>query len=347
MKRIVVCCDGTWNSPDKDVNGVPVPTNVVKFATAVRSEDANGAAQMVYYDTGVGTSGSTLKQMFDGATGSGLSRNILEAYDFLARNYVLGDELFLLGFSRGAFTVRSLAGLIRNCGILRPNAINMVRQAYQLYRSSSKSSHPKGTESTLFRRSYSVADIVPIKFIGVWDTVGSLGNPLFLNGIISRRYRFHDTDLSSIVSFAYQALAIDEKRRHFEPALWRQQPHATNQVLEQVWFAGVHSNVGGGYPSTALSDIPLLWMCEKAKACGLALDQIPTRQDVSQRPDETWKGFYRLIPRLYRQIDALVENRGPSNEDVHPTVVAKYQQQTSYRPPNLDDYFSRFPDKVS
>lgn len=285
-------------------------------------------------------------QIYDGATGRGLSRNVLEAYRYLIRNYVPGDELFLLGFSRGAFTVRSLAGLIRNCGILRLNALDIVPQAYELYRSREPGAHPREREATLFRRSYSVLDRVPIKFIGVWDTVGSLGNPLLLNGYLSRRYEFHDTDLSSIVSNAYQALAIDEKRRHFRPALWNKQAGTKHQKLEQVWFAGVHSNVGGGYPSAKLSDCALAWMCEKAEACGLVLDAIPMDPDPSEKPEESWKGFYYFTPRLFRDIDKPDEKKGPTFETLHPSVIEKYQSDSSYRPRNLVDYFKRFPKEL-
>jgi uncharacterized protein (DUF2235 family) len=206
MKRIVICCDGTWNTPDKTEGGIPVPTNVVKFASSVMARDRKGITQLVYYDLGVGTSGSMFKRVYDGATGKGLLRNIREAYTYLLHNYSVGDELFLVGFSRGAFTVRSLAGLIRNSGILRPNALNMMDRAVALYRSRSAATHPREKEATLFRRTYSLADETPIKFIGVWDTVGALGNPLLSSTIFDRHNKFHDTDLSKIVAHAYHEI---------------------------------------------------------------------------------------------------------------------------------------------
>ena len=343
MKRIVICCDGTWNSPDKEQNGVPIATNVVKIARAVALQGDRGIRQMMYYDPGVGTSGSLIRRVFDGATGHGLSRNILETYRYLIASYEPGDELYFFGFSRGAFTVRSLAGLIRTCGILRPPCGGMVRQAFALYRSRSPSTHPRATEATLFRRTYAVADMTPIKFIGVWDTVGSLGNPLFLNGLLSRRYRFHDTDLSSIVTHACQALAIDEKRSQFHAALWHQQPHAQGQTLEQVWFAGVHSNVGGGYPRTGLSDLALDWMSDRVRGFDLSLDPIPTQPDQLQPRDESRKGFYILLPPFHRPISQPPPDRGATGETLHPSVVERYRRDPSYRPPNLEDYFSRFP----
>ena len=349
MKRIVICCDGTWNLPDKDSGGIPVPTNVVKLAEAVRPRDKNGIDQVMYYDPGIGTSGSLLKRVFDGFNGTGLSRNILEAYRYLIAKYEAGDELFLFGFSRGAFTIRSLSGLIRTCGILRPETANMVDHAFAIYRSRSPGTHPREKEASLFRRTFAISDITPVKFIGVWDTVGALGNPLISNKL-SKRHKFHDTDLSSTIEHAYQALAIDEKRRPFQATLWHQQPpakrlQAAPQTLEQRWFVGVHSNIGGGCPTVGLSDIALDWIADKASACGLELNQIALQPDPLQTRAESRTGFYRLIPALYRSIDKPDSNKRPTNESLHPSVTERYQRDPHYRPKNLEDYFNRFPDR--
>lgn len=341
MKRIVICCDGTWNYPDKNKQGIPIPTNVVKVAEAVKAKAEDGVVQLMYYDPGVGTSGSKLQRLFDGATGNGLSDNICKAYHFLVLNYVEGDELFFFGFSRGAFTVRSLAGLIRNSGILWSVAIDMLERAFSLYRSRSAASHPREKEATLFRRTYAVSDIVPIKFIGVWDTVGSLGNPLLLNGFFSRRQRFHDTQLSSTVANAFQALAIDEKRLHFKATLWQKQAHATNQNLEQVWFVGAHSNIGGGTTGTGLSDLALEWLCTKARLCGLDLKAIEPHPDLLEPVNESRKGFYRLIPKYYRPIAKSTTDQGATNESLHPSVLRRHTEDAGYRPKNLEAFFTR------
>ncbi len=344
MKRIIVCCDGTWNTPDKTEKGTPLHTNVVKIAMATKAVADDGIVQAMYYDPGVGTSGNWLIRAFDGATGTGLSKNILEAYRYLITNYEIGDELFLFGFSRGAFTARSLAGLIRSCGILRLDAMNMIDHAFGLYRSRRSSTHPREKEATLFRRTYAVSDVTRIKFIGVWDTVGSLGNPLLLNGILSRRNRFHDTDLSSKVDFAYQALAIDEKRRHFKATMWHGQAGASHQTLEQVWFVGVHSNIGGGYVLAALSDIALEWMVDKARRCGLDFEAINTKPDPLHPREESRSGFYLLMPKFIRPIAQPDDQNGPTNESLHPSVLQRYKNDRAYRPKNLEDYFERFPD---
>jgi uncharacterized protein (DUF2235 family) len=154
-----------------------------------------------------------------------LSRNVLDGYRFLIDNYESGDLLYLFGFSRGAFTARSLAGLIRNSGILRRENVSWIDQAWVLYRSSADT--PRGVAATLFRRAYSFEP--RIQFIGVWDTVGALDIPTFgprwLKPIVARinhRWEFHDTKLSTRVKGAFQALAIDEQRAAFAPALWHQ-----------------------------------------------------------------------------------------------------------------------------
>ena len=263
-KRLVVCCDGTWNRPDQLSGGVVSPTNVSKLALGVAREDSAGTPQLLYYHHGVGT--KRFERIRGGALGLGLSRNVRDCYRFLVENYEPGDQLYFFGFSRGAFTARSTVGLVRKAGILRPEHVGRIKDAYRLYRETGDKGHPNGLESRIFRRMYS--DEEPdIHFVGVWDTVGSLGIPGLRGRLANRLWGFHDTALSSHVSFAYHALAIDEQRGPFKPTLWQQQEHAQGQTLEQVWFAGVHSDVGGGYPDCGLAEIPLLWMAQRAQAC--------------------------------------------------------------------------------
>lgn len=334
MKRIAVFCDGTWNRPDSMEDGVPVQTNVVRLARSLAQEGGDGARQRLYYDPGIGTSGSVFRRWFDGATGSGISKNILQAYRFLIGTYEPGDEIYLFGYSRGAFTVRSLAGLIRNCGILRRDATHRVDDAYELYRARSDLSSPRAEESVLFRRSNAVEDVSPIHFIGVWDTVGSLGNPLLLNGFLSRRNRFHDTQLSSKVRSAYHALAIDEKRLHFKPTLWHQSRPVEGQTLEQVWFVGAHGSVGGGLVRRGLSDIALAWMKMKAEASGLAFEALTLEPNYLQPPSDSKRGIYRLLKDHHRPI-LRADARGEKYESIHESVIRRYNDDPEYRPPNL------------
>jgi uncharacterized protein (DUF2235 family) len=283
-KTLVVCCDGTWNQPDEQRHGTKAPTNVAKLALAVAREEGR---QQLFYEPGVGT--APRERLAGGAFGYGLSRNIRNCYRFLARAYAPGDAVFLFGFSRGAYTARSLAGLIRNCGILTADDPDVVNSAYAFYRDRTSLTHPTSIQSELFREMHSHPP-EPITFIGVWDTVGALGIPggfpgwTELSRVFSgwqKLWGFHDTQLSSQVVNAIQALAIDEQRSAFKPTLWTQGPDApATQNLKQVWFTGVHSEVGGGTDDNALSDITLLWMAAEAERAGLTF--------AAGRPEAGW-----------------------------------------------------------
>jgi uncharacterized protein (DUF2235 family) len=365
MKRIVICCDGTWNKPDnqKDKDSdqptgagsggdkkkiIPLATNVVKLAEAVKPEATDDRPQLLYYDPGIGTSGCWLRKLRDGATGHGLRDNILKAYHYLATVYEAGDELYFFGFSRGAFTVRRVAGLVRNCGILRSDALDQIDRAYKLYTSTADSSYPTEREATLFRRTYAVEEVTPIHFIGVWDTVGTRGNPLVFNWATQCLFEgrnFHDSLLSSKVRYAYQALAIDERRLLFKATLWTKQPHAGNQTLEQRWFAGSHCNVGGSYDVTGLSDIALNWLVGKARDCGLDMEPIKTHPNPLEPYKNSRKWYYLIWFPRYRMIAAPGKNANPTFEMIDESVKEKYLGDATYRPKNLEDYFSRYPEE--
>jgi uncharacterized protein (DUF2235 family) len=321
-KRLVICCDGTWNTPEREN-----VTNVAKVARAIRPTDSRAVEQVVFYDWGIG-SGNRSNKMKGGLAGKGLDKNIQDAYRFLVHNYKAGDELFLFGFSRGAYTVRSLIGFIRNCGLLKKTHAHMIPDAFAVYRSSTK---PDVPSTRSFRRKYSRD--AEVKFLGVWDTVGALGIPL---GIFARtnekRYSFHDTKISSIVKNAYHALAIDEMRKPFAPVIWKTKPGRRN--TGQAWFAGVHSDVGGGYVDSGLSDKALVWMVEKATACGLAMDMSYMESVLMVGSPETlhrsFKGSVRFAGKYVRSVG--VTNR---DEFVHDSALARYRSRKSYRPKNL------------
>jgi uncharacterized protein (DUF2235 family) len=277
MKRLVICTDGTWNSRDrakKDGGGL---TNVAKLSACVADADASGVQQPQAYIPGVGT-GPWWDRIVGGAFGVGVSQNIRKAYRWIIHNYEPGDDLYFFGFSRGAFTARSLVGLIRNCGILRDDARGRIEAAYAFYRNRDPATHPRTLVAQEFRDRNSHPGIPSIKCVGVWDTVGSLGVPTTgpLGWYTRRRYGFHDVALSSWVQNAFHALAVDEHRKPFKPTLWEttdeeaKKPGRTQRV-EQFWFSGVHSNVGGGYANSELSDLSLRWMLDRARECGLAL----------------------------------------------------------------------------
>jgi uncharacterized protein (DUF2235 family) len=340
LKRILVCCDGTWNRPDQVHNGEVCASNVTKLARCVAPVDPTGVPQLMFYDKGVGT--GHFDRIRGGACGWGIKRKILDAYRFLMINYQEGDELFFFGFSRGAYTVRSTFGLIRNSGLLKPEFAHKLPDAYALYRRRDDASHPDKVESELFRRSYSHEPRA--KFIGVWDTVGALGLPVGgLLQFFNSRWKFHDMTLSSWVDNAFQALAIDERRKPFQPAIWEQSPKAQGQVLEQVWFAGVHSNVGGSYPQAGLSDIALLWMMAKAEACGLTVDRNSMDTVNHPQPDAHGKlydsqtAWYKLagLGDYIRPI-----GQKPKESAASTAVDRSANVADKYQPPNLASFLA-------
>jgi uncharacterized protein (DUF2235 family) len=354
VKRLVLCLDGTWNRADQQENHEPCPTNVLQVA--IRSAKRDGdVVQVIYYDQGVGT-GNVLDRFSGGAFGDGLEDNIHDAYRFLLANYEAGDQIFLFGFSRGAFTARSVAGMVRKCGILRRGAMAQYRNALAMYRGDQR---PADAGPTEFRTTHSIcgAETIPIHFLGVWDTVGALGIPLRgLRWITRRRHQFHDVELSSAVRRAYHALAIDEHRAPFKPTLWSEQPKE-GQVVEQTWFCGAHSDVGGGYAARGLSDIALEWMLGKAREAGLALEPetaaaYPLRPDHLAQRHNSSRGVYRLLPGLDRTIGVAVTTAGDlaagepldSRQSLHHSVLRRWDEDPSYRPDALRAFFRRVGD---
>ena len=328
MKRIICCSDGTWNKPGALDGHQAVQTNVLKLYNCIAPKDEAGNPQMRYYDTGVGTTWSSKTNILQGVTGAGIDKNIQDAYKFIMWHYEPGDEIWLFGFSRGAYTARSIAGLIRNCGVLRPENLPLLREAYELYRDRSAITGPDSDLMRAFRARYSHEP--RIRFVGVWDTVGALGIPLKpWSAANMRRYQFHDVTLSSTIDHAYHALALHERRNTFRPTLWRQSNTAKAQKglqqMQQVWFAGVHSNVGGGYADAGLSDTALDWMARKARAAGLALNpdfeqccKPDFEKGILRRSDSL---LYRLLGTGWRSICQAED----SCEFIHPSVIPRWQ----------------------
>ena len=345
-RRLVICADGTWNTTDSEEREPP-PTNVVKIARAVAPYAADGTVQIAFYHEGVGNE-QGWRRMLSGVTGAGLSRNVRACYRFLVDNYAPGDELYFFGFSRGAYTVRSLTGMIRNSGLLRSEHAHLIPRAYALYRDRTDATHPNSVEAQTFRAQHAHPD-VRVHFVGVWDSVGALGLPTWgpIGRRLARKYGFHDVALSSIVDHAYHALAIDERRKPFLPAVW--DVDTPLQDVEQMWFAGVHSNVGGGYADCGLSDIALLWMIEKAAACGLAIDNgyisAVARPSVRGRLYESMSPVYRVLHPFLAPTDEdgrrIIKRPRPPRagkpvrtcERVHATVYERMRTVLDGEPP--------------
>ena len=313
MKNIVICCDGTGNEYGRN------NTNVVETYALVEKDQE----QIAYYDPGVGTGGweyheetGDLRAMSDQVTGKGLQRNVEDAYRRLMQCYESGDRVYLFGFSRGAFTVRSLAGMLHKCGLLNEGHENLVEYASRIYNTEGNDDNATG-----FRRTFGRG--CPIEFIGVWDTVESL--------VLNAGKRWHDHTLSPEVAFGYHALSIDERRRDFPPCLWNEADVGKGQTIEQVWFAGVHSDVGGWYEERGLSNIALRWMLEKASACGLRVDRAglaSRRPDPHDKMHQSFSGFWKMRGSRTRKI--------PEGALIHRSVLERRESsRVTYNPKNL------------
>ncbi|ADV81173.1 DUF2235 domain-containing protein [Terriglobus saanensis] len=329
-KNIILCADGTWNTPHGPTATL-ADTNVRKLYMAL----VNSASQLKYYDSGVGTDGTPLDHLTALTMGEGLFQKVQDCYSFLSDVYDPGDKIFLFGFSRGAFTARSVAGMIAGFGVPSVNLDNeTVKKIFAAYRepdADRKKTLKDGLIST-----YGLKD-VSIEMVGVWDTVGSLGIPgIFFNMLNQKKYGFLDTSLHPSVEHGYHAVCIDERRAQFKPTLWTKPDGsalANNAQVEQVWFPGVHCDVGGSYPESQLSDITLSWMLQKAKKHGLILsreaeaqDLHPPATDVTGMAHEEWK----LVPW------GLPEHRDvPAVAAMSNTVQERLHQDSDYKPSNI------------
>ncbi len=321
-KRIVFCFDGTWQTPMSN-------TNVYRIYKALTLT----SDQVTFYDDGIGADSQGLGRLLDGAIGKGIFQKIIHGYTRIAHVFETGDEIFLFGFSRGAYTARSLAGMIANCGLPTGNFTDdCVAQAFAAYRDRAN-------------RAAILATLGPcnlgpatIRIVGVWDTVGSLGIPAIFGGIDEKEYGFLDTGLHPDVKLACQCLAIDEHRAQFPATLWTGDP-APGQTVEQVWFAGCHGDIGGGTllaggvdAGTRLCDMPLAWMVARAREAGLTFDPAVAPQFATLPADyaldairETWCPVYG--PPHHRPI-------APGSK-VADSVAVRVQYALTYLPGNL------------
>src|SRR3954467_15330714 len=275
QKRLAVFLDGTWNSVNNN-------TNVWRMRALCAAKSEDGKPQLVYYSVGV-------NGFLGGVFGQGLDDNIRLAYEWLIENYNDGDEIFIFGFSRGAFTARSLAGLVAIDGILKAGAPIGVAELFERYRKGNEESiwdlkdkeaageASKMTEQEKWLLKYSLP--AKIKVVGVWDTVGSVGLAAGnIPGVSRSSFDYLQTGLRIHILNGYHAVAIDEHRKDFAPTLWdvhHKDPKNVAQVrplsgVEQRWFVGAHANVGGGYQTDLLAQSPLRWMMKKAESQGLS-----------------------------------------------------------------------------
>jgi uncharacterized protein (DUF2235 family) len=342
-RRLIICCDGTWQDPAQ-----VYPTNVMKIVQAIKPKDNNGIEQVVYYDEGLGakqidTKYSLIDMLIKyggGALGLGIDHRIQDAYRFLCMNYEPDDEVYLVGFSRGAYLVRCLAGLIYNCGLLHREFVRKIPKAYELYREKQNPDNaPNGKNAVDFRNQYGRQ--VPIKALCCWDTVASLGLPdlipgLTLNERFNERYRFFDSTVNRTIEKAIHAVAIDEIRKVFDVTLMESSKNAPVTQVTQVWFPGGHGCVGGGSKEErGLSDGALLWMMEQVEKLGLVLDKTLVEDGIN--PNH--KAYFDNTPKFPFNIPSpIIRKVTGSFSDLHESVKKRWQARDitpPYRPKNL------------
>jgi uncharacterized protein (DUF2235 family) len=360
QKRLALFLDGTWNEVDSN-------TNVWRMKALCAPTSNDGKTQLAYYEIGV-------NGVVGGSTGKGLDANIRRAYEWLIENYSDGDEIFIFGFSRGAYTARSLAGLVAKLGILKPGSPIGSAQLFSRYKRTDEETIGKLRELqaagklegiTLEERwMLKYSQPAKIKMVGVWDTVGSLGIPVFaIRGISRPTFGYLQTGLRIQIEHGYHALAIDEHRKAFAPTLWdvrtpkdpneaRAAPRPMSNV-EQRWFVGAHANAGGGYETDLLAQAPLRWIMKKASLYGLTfrndvdIDGDIFTASINDSYKEFMDGAYAKASRpFYRTIgqEPDVKDDGTHtnvNETIDQSVFDRWRKVPTYRPSNLTEWASR------
>jgi uncharacterized protein (DUF2235 family) len=359
-KRLAIFLDGTWNEVDSN-------TNVWRMRALCASKGSDGKPQLIYYEVGV-------NGFLGGVFGQGLDDNIRLAYEWLVENYNAGDEIFIFGFSRGAYTARSLADLVAELGILKPGSPIGITELFERYKRSDEETiwKLKEREASGDLAGLTIEDQwmlkysqpAKIKVVGVWDTVGSLGLKAFsINGISRSKFGYLQTGLRIHIQNGYHALAIDEHRADFAPTLWDvrhpkdpkaiiAQPRSLASV-EQRWFVGAHANVGGGYQTDLLAQASLRWMMKKAQQNGLTfrgevtIDGDALKGAIADSYKEFAYGIYPWISKpLYRTIGQEPDLRDDGshinvNETIGKSVFDRWRADPMYRPKNLVEWADR------
>lgn len=295
-RKLLIFSDGTGQRGVRDDGA---STNVERMHRAAKAADPGQERQVAFYDGGLGTGGFAPYDLASKATGLGISKNIIQCYDFILRTHEAGSHIGVFGFSRGGYTVRSLGGVLANAGVpaATQNGINIrtglddegdlktrnlrweiATRAVKTYQITDADERRNSSQD--FRDEFDCAETVP-HVVGVFDTVESLGLPGVTNIFNPLRHKFHDTKLSARTPFGFQALAIDENRYMFQPVLWDERGGIPGQVIEQRWFPGVHSDIGGGYLQKGLSDAALQWMIERCSQPGIDIEFDTSSFDVS------------------------------------------------------------------
>ena len=364
-RRLALFLDGAWDTVSSN-------TNVWRMKSMCAKRGPDGAEQLVYYNKGLGTSAGEIVR--GGVFGYGIDDVVVDAYEWLIENYEDGDEIFVVGFSRGAYTARSLSGLVSRCGLLRAGAPLSIRQLYERYRRGNDAPSIHQMLETPARPDAPVEERwmrrhcreVGVKFTGTWDTVGALAGSSHLSLLTGGDHDFLDVNLRRSEQFAFHALAIDEHRAAFRPTLYSRYvpkapgaddpPPRTLDQAEQRWFVGAHANVGGGVDNDLLAQVPLAWLVGKASLHGLAFrDAVEVEADFARSPVEDSfaefaGGVYKVLElgQPYYRTIATPREEHPStwletiNETVDGSVFDYWRANPAYRPQNLVDWAARF-----
>lgn len=369
-KRLALFLDGTWNQTDDN-------TNIWRLRSLIKPTGDDGREQHAYYSTGLGTKFG--EKIRGGMFGWGIDTAITSAYEWLIDNYEDHDEIFIFGFSRGAYTARSLSGFISKCGLLFRGAPLGVNQLFKRYRAQhgrtirelkSAQNAPEASFSDEEGWLLQYSRAVPIKFIGVFDTVGALGVPFpLLRAITGSGYQFLNTGLRINNDYAFHALAVDEHRKAFAPTLWTNQGATSAaprpmEKTEQRWFIGAHANVGGGCFTDPLAQLPFDWIKGKAVSLGLSFDPAPhceydvAKSEISNSFVEFAWGLYKLarlgvpyqrdigippksegrgVSNINETIDASVFKRWKENKDYRPAGLARWAKSKNVDPASIDE----------
>lgn len=364
MKRIVFCFDGTWNKL-----AVDTPTNVVLTAASVEREARDGTVQIMHYDEGVGT--GRLDKVTGGVFGAGLVCNVREAYRFLIFNYDPGDEIYVFGFSRGAFSARTFVGFVRHVGPLSRLHVARIDDALDLYEQRLEGADGASEKMRRFRSDYAAAVCVGddddawrcknvpdytkgkappfrIRYLGVWDTVEALGVPgmMWISRFTNRGNAFHDSSITGFVENVRHAVAIDERRSTFPATLCGdlaslnaaqgKAADAPDAPYQERWFPGVHGSVGGGGDIRGLSDGALGWVLKGAKLAGLKLDVGYGSRVSGFKPDP-----YAPLVNVAKPDSSLLQKLstdrpGPEHLwQLSTAAIWRWKNDRSYRPKTL------------
>jgi uncharacterized protein (DUF2235 family) len=358
-KNIVLCADGTGN-----IGGETPDSNVYRVYKMVELHDAE-IEQVKFYDNGVGTAKNKYWRAISGAFGGGFKSNVCDLYQFLARSYDPGDRIYLFGFSRGAATVRAFSGFIATCGLIdgRDLSQDLLRErteeAYEAYKLARGPQKPQKAEKLRQPQDGFAHGVPPVEALCVWDSVAALGLPQnfkvlglviwFVNFLFAMMekmvdwvlpHRFHNYELTANVRNAFHAIAIDDERLTFQPMVWDENAVGPETHVEQVWFAGAHSNVGGGYARNGLSSVALLWMMLRVEKLGLHFEDGALRSaadDVNEhgRLFDSRDGFsiyYRFEPRRIAKLCA-GKLRGPVA--IHRSALERIERRTANYAPGM------------